>query len=130
MGETTTTNVGSLKKGRYVVLNDVACRVTDIQTSRPGKHGHAKCRISAVSLTGGQKFITVKPAHDRIDVPIIEKNIAQILSVSGDIANVMDVQNYETFDLKIPSDLKGELAEGKQVAYWVILDDKVMKEVK
>src|SRR3989344_9159675 len=106
MGEKTTTMVGSLKKGKYVIINDVACRVTDIQTSRPGKHGHAKCRLSASSLASGQKFIIVKPAHDKIDVPIVEKKTAQVLSVSGNTANVMDIQDYETFDLEIPEELK------------------------
>ena len=130
MGDITSTNAGSLKKGRYIVYNGVACKVTDIQTSRPGKHGHAKCRISAVSLTDGQKFIFVSPAHDKIDVPIIEKKTAQVLSVSGDTANVMDMQSYETFDMKIPEELKDQVKENVTVAYWVILDDKVMKEVK
>lgn len=130
MGETTTTHVGGLKKGRYIVHEGIACKVSDIQTSRPGKHGHAKCRVSANALTTGQKFIFVKPAHDKIDVPIIEKKTAQVLSVSGNTANVMDVASYETFDLEIPSDLKDSVKENINVAYWIILEDKVMKEVK
>jgi translation initiation factor 5A len=130
MGETTTTHVGGLKKGRYIVHEGVACKVADIQTSRPGKHGHAKCRVSAVGITTKQKYIFVKPAHDKIDVPIIEKKTAQVLSVSGDKANVMDVASYETFDLDIPADLKDGVKDNVNVAYWIILDDKVMKEVK
>jgi len=130
MGEKTTTIVSTLKKGRYLIVNDVACRVTDVQISRPGKHGHAKSKIDAVSLIDGQKFIFIKPSHDKIEVPIIEKNTAQVLSVSGDTVNVMDLNNYETFDLKIPSDLKDSVKEGVHVGYWVILDDKVLKEVK
>ena len=130
MGETTTTNAGALKKGRYVVYEGVACKVSDIQISRPGKHGHAKCKISAVGITNGQKYIFIKPAHDKIDVPIIEKKTAQVLSVSGDKANVMDTANYETFDLDIPADLKDSVKDNVNVAYWIILDDKLMKEVK
>ena len=42
----------------------------------------------------------------------------------------MDAENYETFDLKIPEELKGQVAEGANVLYWVILNDKVMKQVK
>ena len=130
MGDITTTDVGSLKKGRYIVYNNIACKVVDLQTSRPGKHGHAKCRVSAVGLTDGQKFIFVSPAHDKIDVPIIGKKTAQVLSVSGDTANVMDMESYETFDIKIPEELKDDVKENASVTYWIILDDKVMKEVK
>ena len=70
------------------------------------------------------------PGHDNVDVPIVEKKSAQVLSVQENTANVMDSETYETFDLKIPEELKGEVVEGVNVMYWVILNDKVMKQVK
>jgi len=123
-------SVGSLKKGNYVVLDGAACVVSDTQTSRPGKHGHAKVRLTAVGIVDGKKRIEVMPGHDNIDAPIIEKKVAQVLSISGDTANVMDNETYETFDLKIPEELKGSIAEGANVLYWIILSDKVMKQVQ
>ena len=124
------TSVGSLQKGSYVILDGAACRVFDMQVSRPGKHGHAKVRLTAVGLVDGKKKIVVMPGHDNVEVPIIEKKSAQILSMQGDVANVMDSETYETFDLKIPEDLKSQVTEGANVMYWVILEDKVMKQVK
>ena len=53
-----------------------------------------------------------------------------MLSVSNDTANVMDMETYETFDLKIPEDLKGKVKDGVQVLYWTILNDKVLKQIK
>jgi len=123
-------SVGSLQKGSYVILEGAACRVVDMQVSRPGKHGHAKVRLTAVGLVDEKKRIVVMPGHDNVDVPIIEKKSAQVLSIQGDTANVMDSESYETFDLKIPEELKGEVVEGVNVMYWVILEDKVMKQVK
>jgi translation initiation factor 5A len=123
-------SVGSLQKGNYVVLDGAACRVVDTQTSRPGKHGHAKVRLSAVGLIDEKKRVVVMPGHDNIEVPIVEKKSAQVLSINGDTANVMDSETYETFDLKIPEELKGQVVEGCNVLYWVILNDKVMKQVK
>lgn len=123
-------SVVSLKKGGYVVIDGVACIVKSIQTSRPGKHGHSKCRIEATGVVDKTKKIFVKPGHDNIEVPIIEKKTAQVLSIQGDKANVMDMQTYETFDLKIPDELKEQLKEGSQILYWVILNDKIMKQVK
>jgi len=122
--------VGSLQKGSYVVLEGAACKVADMQVSRPGKHGHAKVRLTAVGLVDEKKRIVVMPGHDNVDVPIVEKKSAQVLSIQDDTANVMDSENYETFDLKIPEELKGQVAEGLNVLYWVILNDKVMKQVK
>ena len=123
-------SVGSLQKGSYVILDGAACRVADMQVSRPGKHGHAKVRLTAVGLVDGKKRITVMPGHDNVEVPIVEKKSAQILSIQGDTANVMDSESYETFDLAIPEELKGEVVEGVNVMYWIILNDKVMKQVK
>lgn len=130
MGETKPVGVGSLKKGSYVVFDGIACKVTDIQVSRPGKHGHAKCRVSAVGiLDENKKIVKVMPGHDNIDAPVIDKRIAQVLMVSGDSANVMDSETFETFDLPIPSELKGQVNEGDNVQYWVVLDSRVMKQV-
>jgi len=123
-------DASSLKVGGYVIIDGVACKVTSIQVSRPGKHGHAKSRIEASGLIDGQKKVIVMPSHDRIEVPIIEKKSAQVLSVSGDVANVMDMETYETFDLKVPLDLKDDVNEGVQVVYWTILGVKVLKKVK
>lgn len=130
LGETKPISVGTLQKGSYVVIDGVACRVVDTQTSRPGKHGHAKVRLQATGLLDGRKREIVMPGHDSIDSPIIGKRNAQVLSISGNIANVMDSESYETFDLEIPEELKAECKEGKEIMYWVILNSKVMKQVK
>lgn len=122
--------VTSLKQGNYIVIEGVACRVNKIEISKPGKHGHAKCRIDASSLIDDAKKVIVLPGHEKIDVPIIGKKNAQVLSIKNDVANVMDEDTYETFDLKIPNELKGKIIEGSIVVYWEILNDKVMKEVR
>ena len=70
------------------------------------------------------------PGHDNIEVPIIEKRTAQVLSLHGDSANVMDSETYETFDLKITDEFKGQVVEGSSVLYWTILDNKIIKQVK
>ena len=124
------TDVGSLKVGSYVILDDAPCVIKSIQTSKTGKHGHAKCRIEAIGLIDDQKRIVIYPSHDKIDVPIVEKKEAQILSVHGDKVNVMDLETYETFDLDVPEELKQEVAEGKQIGYWLLMNQKILKQVK
>ncbi|MBT3690701.1 translation initiation factor IF-5A [Candidatus Woesearchaeota archaeon] len=118
----------SLKVGGYVIFDNVACKVSSIDISRTGKHGHAKARIAAISLMDGTKKVKLYPGHDKVEVPIIEKETAQVLSVSGDKANVMDMKTYETFDLNIPPELQGQTKEGDQVTYWIILGEKVLKQ--
>ena len=130
MGETVPKSVGTLQKGNYVVIDGIASIVSDTQTSRPGKHGHAKVRLVAVGMLDGKKRELVMPGHDNIDVPIVEKKIAQVLSIVNDNANVMDAETFETFDLKIPEELKPDVKEGSNILYWIILNDRVRKQVR
>lgn len=130
MAEVKMKSVGSLQKGNYVVIDGAACTVVDVKISRPGKHGHAKVNLMAVGMLDGKKRNIVMPGHDNIEVPVIEKRNAQVLSVHGDACNVMDTETYETFDLKIPEELAGQVAEGQVVLYWVVLNDRVLKQVK
>ena len=123
-------SANNVQKGSFVILEGAACRVVDVEISKPGKHGHSKVRISAIGLVDEKKRIVVMPGHDNIDVPIIEKRTAQVLSVHGDAANVMDSETYETFDLKITEDFKDQVVEGVSVLYWVILKERVIKQVK
>jgi len=130
MAEIKLASIGGIKVGNYVLMGGKACVVKSVQISKTGKHGHAKCRVEAVSMTDGQKFIEVHPTHDNIQVPIIDKRLAQVLSVQQDTVNVMDTETYETFDLKLDEEFKGKVKEGDQVVYWIILDEKVLKQIK
>ncbi len=129
-GETKHASVGSLKKGDSIVVDGVACKIVDTKTSRPGKHGHAKVNMMAVGMLDGKKRNLVLPGHDEVQVPIVGKKSAQVLSVTDNLANLMDMETYETFDLPIPEDLQGQVVEGKEILYWEILEDKVIKQVK
>ena len=121
--------IGTLQKGAYVVIDDVACKVTDTKTSSPGKHGSAKVRMQAVGIIDNKKREIVKPGSDKIEVPVIDKRNAQVLSIVGNTANVMDSETYEMFDLEIPEELQGEVKEGVTVLYWQVLEDKMIKQV-
>ena|SRR3989338_9095533 len=124
MGEIKLASAGSMKSGSYIILDGIACAVRDVQTSKPGKHGSTKCRIEAVGIIGNQKKIHMCPSSNNVEVPIIEKRNAQVLSVTEDTATVMDNETYETFDIKIPDEFKGKVTESSTVNYWIIMDQK------
>lgn len=130
MSEIKMASISGMKKGSYIVLEGAACIVSDLKVSRPGKHGHAKVNLMAVGMLDGKKRNAVMPGHEMVEVPVIGKRNAQVLSVAGDACNVMDMETYETFDLVIPEELKGQIQEGVTVLYWTILNDKVLKQIK
>ena len=121
---------GTIKEGSYILIDGAACKVVNCETSKSGKHGHAKVRMVAIGLMDDKKREIVLPAHDNVEVPIIEKKSAQVLSVSGDVANVMDEETYETFDLTIPEELKATVVPNCKILYWTIMGQKVMKQLK
>lgn len=121
---------GTIKEGSYIIIEGIACRTVDSTHSKAGKHGAAKMRIMAVGLLDGRKREIVKPASDNVEVPIIDKRVAQVLTIAGTVANVMDMESYETIDLEIPEELKETVKEGAQIVYWDILGKKVMKQLK
>ncbi len=123
-------NVNQIKAGSYLLVDGVACRVSDAQSSKSGKHGHAKIRIVAIGLMDNKKRELVLPSGHSVEVPIIEKNTAQVLSISGNTANVMDNESYETFDIEIPEEFKDKIIEGANILYWDIMGRRVLKQVK
>jgi len=123
-------SIGTLKKGDTIIIDNAPCKITDTATSRPGKHGHAKVNLTAVGMLDGKKRQLVMPGHDKIEAPIIEKKSAQVLSVSGKKASVMDMESYETFEMEIPEDLEGEMKEGVEVLYWTLTGIRVIKQIK
>ncbi len=134
-------DVSKIKKGGFILHDDIAYRVIDITHSKAGKHGHGKYRIDAVSLIGNKKISIVVSSGHKVDVPIIEKHNAQVLTIetkvetinnekiTKKIANVMDLETYETFDLEVPEELKDQIKEGDKVMYWSIMGEKVMKQI-
>lgn len=130
MSEIKKEHASGLKVGKYLIVDNEAYVVKSVQISKTGKHGHAKCRVEAVGIMDGKKIIKIMPGHDAVDIPIIEKRNAQVLSIQSDKATVMDTETYETFEMNIPDELKSEVHEGTQVMYWTVLNEKLMKQVR
>ncbi len=122
----TQTEAKGLKPGNYVVIDDEPCKVIKVSTSKPGKHGSAKARIEAVGVIDNKRREIVKPGSAMVDVPIIEKLKAQVLSVTGNSVQLMDMQDYETFECALPKELKGQFSEGQEIMYWKVMGKKVL----
>lgn len=113
------TEVRTLKEGNYVIIDDEPCIIKNIAHSKPGKHGAAKARIDAIGIFDNQKRSMVGPVTDKIYVPIVERKSGQVLSVANDVAQIMDMGDYSTLELKIPQELKDRVVAGKEMSYLV-----------
>ncbi len=111
------TEVGKLKEGRYVVVDDEPCKILSISTSKPGKHGAAKSRIDVVGIFDGVKRSIVNPVTAKTYVPIVERRSAQVISIAGNTVQLMDIKDFEMFELEVSDDKLSGLEPGKEIPY-------------
>ena len=104
-----------IRPGRFILIDGIPCKVVDVETSAPGKHGSAKMRVTAIGIFDGQKKTLLKPSSGEVEVPVINKKKAQVVSVTESIAQLMDLETYETYEVPIPDELKGSLKSGSEV---------------
>jgi translation initiation factor 5A len=111
------TEVGKLKEGRYVVIEDEPCKILGISVSKPGKHGAAKARIDVVGIFGGMKRSIVQPVSAKTYVPIVERKSGQVITIAGSTATLMDMKEYTNFEIEIPTDKEEKVKVGEEIAY-------------
>ena len=129
------TELGSLKIGSYILLpvsdqpTGDPCRITEFDTSKPGKHGAAKARIVGVGVFDGQKRPHVGPVSMQVHVPLIDKRAGQIISITGSNFQLMDSESFETFDADlVDEEIEGKLQQGQDIEYWKVMDRiKIMR---
>jgi translation initiation factor 5A len=105
---------GDLKEGKYVLIDDIPCKIVGIDTSKPGKHGAAKMRITAIGIFEGQKKNLLVPSDANVEVPMVERGNAQVVSVSGKTVQLMDLTSFETYELEIPEEFMANAVPGKE----------------
>ncbi|PSP84736.1 translation initiation factor IF-5A [Halobacteriales archaeon QS_1_68_17] len=99
------TEVRDLDEGSYVMMDDTPCKIDSYSTAKPGKHGSAKARIEGTGVFDDQKRSLSQPVDAKVWVPIINRKQGQVVSVTGDDAQVMDLDTYETFTMRVPDDV-------------------------
>ena len=109
--------IRELKVGRYLVLEEEPCKIIELTTSKPGKHGEAKAKIVAIGLFTGSKRSLISPVTHKVKVPMIEKRTAQVVSIQGKEVQLMDMETFEMFNLEITDDFKDKLEPGKEISY-------------
>lgn len=120
------TEVRLLKPGRYVLIDDEPCRIQNITTSKPGKHGAAKAKIEATSIFTDQKKTMMAPVTEKVFVPMIDKRNAQVVAVMGEQVQLMDMETYDTFEMAIPDEFKGQLQAGSEISYLEAMGRKMI----
>lgn len=125
-------DLGSVKEGSYVIIDGEPCRVVESEKSKPGKHGSAKIRLTAISVFTGSKKSYIGTSESHIEIPMIDKRSGQIISTTQTTVQMMDLQSFEVFESATPTDpeLQGKLLPGTEVEFWTVLGRNKIMRVK
>jgi translation initiation factor 5A len=124
-------DLGSLKIGSYIIIDNEPCRIVSYDHSKPGKHGSAKARVAAIGVFDGSKHSLVSPVSANVEVPLINKRSGQVISISGQTLQIMDLETFEVFETSaIEEEIRNKIRQGGEVEYWQVLDRVKIVRVK
>ncbi len=120
----------TLKIGSYIVVDGEPSKIVSYQTAKTGKHGSMKARVDAIGIMDNQRRSIVKPVSAKVDTPIIERKIAQITHIQGNILGLMDLDTYEPFEVQITDDIEGTPVEGAEIEYFETMGRRKMVRIR
>jgi translation initiation factor 5A len=124
-------DLGSLKVGSYIIIDGEPCRIVSYDHSKPGKHGSAKARVAAMGVFDGSRHSLVAPVSANVEVTLIDKRSGQLISVAGQVLQIMDLETFEVFETSaIEDEIRDKLNQGGEVEYWKVLERVKIVRVK
>jgi translation initiation factor 5A len=124
-------DLGSLKVGSYIIIDGEPCRIVSYDHSKPGKHGSAKARVAAIGVFDGSRHSMVSPVSANVEVPLINKKSGQVISISGQTLQIMDLESFEVFETSaVEDEIRDKISQGSEVEYWSVLDKIKIVRVK
>jgi len=111
------TEVGKLKEGKYLLVDDEPCKILSISISKPGKHGAAKARLDVMGIFDGVKRSIVQPVSAKVYAPIVERRNAQVISKAGNVIQMMDLEDFSNFECTVSEDVSSTIEAGKETMY-------------
>jgi translation initiation factor 5A len=124
-------DLGSLKVGSYIIIDNEPCRIVSYDHSKPGKHGSAKARVAAMGVFDGSRHSLVSPVSANVEVPLINKRSGQVISISGQTLQIMDLETFQVFETSaVEEEIKNKIRQGGEVEYWQVLERVKIVRVK
>ena len=120
-----------LKNGSLVMIKSFPCKVTDVSTAKPGKHGSAKVILKGKDILTGKQYECTYHSGDMVDAPMVQRNEFTLLNIDGDTLELLTVEGEVKSDVNLPeaehlSDVVGKIRsifeEGKRECLVTVLN--------
>ena len=107
------TQASALRVGGYMCIKERPCKITDVKTSKTGKHGGNKCHFYARDIFTDQVHEHLEMSTKNIEVPYVTKNDYQLVGIDEDTVSYLDHKGNNQNDLSMPnlSDSDMELSD-------------------
>ena len=70
-----------------------------------------------MGIFDGVKRSIVSPVSAKAYIPVVERKSGQVLSIAGNMAQLMDMKDFTNFEVAIPEEKKGSIEVGKEYMY-------------
>ena len=93
---------GSLRKGMHCIINDHPVKILSIDTSKNGKHGHAKAHITGEDIFTGKKVEECCPTSHNMESPVVTRQDYILIDIDGDYLTLQEMDGEIREDLMLP----------------------------
>ena len=98
------TDTNRLKPGSLVMIKGNPCKVTEVSTAKPGKHGSAKVILKGKDILTAKVYECTFHAGDMVDAPIVTRNEYTLLNIDENNLELLDSNGEVKSDVNLPED--------------------------
>jgi len=111
------TDSNRLKPGSLVMIKGAPCKVTEVSTAKPGKHGSAKVILKGKDILTSKVYECTYHAGDMVDAPIVKRNEFNLLNIDDETLELLTPEGEVKSDVNLPSEehLKDVAANIKRI---------------
>ena len=96
------TDTNRLKPGSLVMVKGNPCKVTEVTTAKPGKHGSAKVILKGKDILTTKVYECTFHAGDMVDAPILTRVEYVLLNIDENTLELLDSNGEVKSDVNLP----------------------------
>lgn len=93
-----------LKNGSLVMMKGNPCKVTEVTTAKPGKHGSAKVICKGKDILTGKVYECTFHSGDMVDAPRTSRDEYTLLNIDDNTLELLTKEGEVKSDVNIPED--------------------------
>lgn len=93
-----------LKNGSLVMIKGNPCKVTEVSTAKPGKHGSAKVILKGRDILTSKVYECTYHSGDMVDAPIVNRNEYTLLNIDESALELLTAEGEVKADINLPED--------------------------